>query len=487
MSGRHKQFYEHVLNIIRQYRMIDIGNTVVVGISGGVDSVVLLYVLYQLQNHLGIRLYSAHLNHQFRGQEAEHDAEFVRRFSEKLEIPCYIDSRNVPEFMKKNKLSPQDAARQVRYQFFESIAERVSAQKIATAHTADDQAETVLIGLIRGVGIHGLGGIQPILNQKIIRPLLTTTRDQIEAFAEAEELDYVFDSSNTSRKYLRNAVRLDLLPLLKQQFNPTIVKRLTAYAQLFREDAFFIDKIATERYYQICENVDGGKKIKLDLFTKEHITIQRALIYKIFEKVTGTRQGLETNHVRAVIDLFTQKESGKRLSLPGRVIAVRSYAWGYIQRKTQVINTRSYVSPVCVVVPGRTLFDDFCIDTEILEPTLPETYVYKGIHTTDLLIQSLDYDRISLPITVRYRLSGDCFRPLGMQGKKTLKKFFIDRKIPRDTRNNIPLFEDKNGIFWVAGYCIDDRVKITKNTQKVFLCRVYKQVKSNYQLSIVTC
>jgi len=457
--------------------MIDTGDRVVVGISGGVDSVVLLFVLHHLRDRLGIHLYSAHLNHQFRGEEAERDAEFVRRFSDKLEIPCYIESRNVPEFMKKKKLSPQDAARQVRYQFFEFIAGRVNAQKIATAHTADDQAETVLIALIRGAGIHGLGGIQPILNRKIIRPLLTTTRNRIEAFARAERLEFVLDSSNSSRKYLRNAVRLDLLPLLKHQFNPAIVKRLTAYAQLFQEDAFFIDKIATERYCHICRNVDGGVKINLDLFAKECITIQRELLYKIFEKVTGTRQGLETNHARTVINLFTRKETGKKISLPGGVIAVRSYTYGYIHRET-LFPPRPCVPPVRITVPGRTVFDDFGIDTETLESTSPKLSATREIGTKETLIQPMDYDCISPPITVRYRLSGDFFHPLGMQGKKTLKKFFVDRKIPRDKRNSIPLFEDKNGIFWVVGYGINDRVKMTRNTQKVLMCRVYKRVKS---------
>jgi tRNA(Ile)-lysidine synthase len=476
MSARQKQFYERILNVIRQYQMIETDECVLVGVSGGIDSVVLLYALHHLREHLGSRLHVAHLNHQLRGQEAVRDAEFVRRFAEQLDIPCTIESRDVPALIRREKLSPQDAARQVRYRFFESLAKLVNAQKIATAHNADDQAETVLLGIIRGVGIHGLGGIRPVLNGKIIRPLLTTPRDQIETFAQTEGLDYVFDSSNSSRKYLRNAIRLDLLPLLKQKFTPAIVRRLTAYAQLFQEDAFFIDKIAGERYIQICQSADGAVKIHLELFTREDVTIQRALIYKAFEEITGSRHGLETIHARSVVELFTQKKTGKRLSLPGGVIAVRSYIWGYLQRDMYLPPHRS-VSPRSLVIPGKTVFGDFCIETNILETRTPGSYIRGGTKTGDELIQHVDYDRVAFPITVRFRLSGDCFRPLGIRGKKRLKKFFIDRKVPRDKRNTIPLFTDNNGIIWVVGYSIDDRVKITKSTKKILTCQVYKQIK----------
>ncbi len=474
MSGGQKQLYERVLKVIRYYRMVEAGEHILVGVSGGIDSVVLLYVLHRLSHRLGIRLHAAHLNHQFRGAEAVRDAEFVRCFAEELGIPCTVESQNVPELVRREKLSPQDAARQVRYQFFESLARRINGQKIATAHHADDQAETVLLGIIRGAGMHGLRGIQPVLNGKIIRPLLTTTRAQIEAYAQAEGLEYVFDSSNASRKYLRNAIRLDLLPLLKHQFNPAIVNRLTAYAQLFQEDAFFIDKIAKEQYLQICKNIDGVIKIHLGRFAEQERTIQREIVYKAYEELTGSRHGLERPHAYAVLDLFTRRESGKTLSLPGQAIAVRSYVWGYLRRETQR-SSQPVFSELYIMVPGKATYAEMCFETAVEETAMPlERSAYKGPMAKDALIQYMDYDCVVFPMTLRSRRAGDRFRPLGMQGKKSLKNFFIDRKVLRDKRNSIPLLVDRHGIIWVVGYGIDDRVKITQHTRKILTCRVYK-------------
>jgi tRNA(Ile)-lysidine synthase len=175
---------------------------------------------------------------------------------------------------------------------------------------------------------------------------------------------------------------------------------------------------------------------------------------------------------------LTRKATGKRLSLPGGVTVMRSYSWGYLQREP-FLPARSFVPPMEVVVPGKTMFDEMGIETEMLTSLPPQLSFERERSATDVQIQYLDGDRISVPITVRYRRAGDCFRPLGMQGQKTLKKFFIDRKIPGDKRNRIPLFEDQHGIFWVVGYSIDERVKLTNTTQKILRCRVYQRVKSN--------
>ena len=443
-----------------------------IGVSGGVDSVVLLHMLSHLQERLGIRLHVAHLNHQFRGTEAERDAEFVRRLAGELAAECTVESVDVPAFMREANLSPQDAARQCRYRFFQTLAGRLGAEKIATAHQADDQAETVLLGLLRGVGLRGLGGIRPVLEGRIIRPLLSSSRAQIERFARQRKLSYVTDSSNLSRKYLRNAIRLDLLPFLQQQFTPAIFKRLTSYAQIFQEDAFFIDKIASRRYTQICQVRDSEIDFDLDLFRREDTTIQRELIYKGFEELSGSRHRLETLHVRAVVELFAQKSGEKTLSLPDDIIALRSYSKGRLGRGPAHAEVSFGGREVLVNVPGTTHCGNVMLETEALEMQEVELARFLITARQSPYCQYIDYEKLSFPLYLRFRQPGDAFRPLGMQGKKSLKKFFIDRKVPRHKRHIIPIIVDKEGIVWVSGHSIDERVKLSTKTNTILRCHI---------------
>ena len=470
MSREEKQFYQQVLAYIRQHRMLRAGECVLIGVSGGLDSVVLLSVLLHMREALGIRVHIAHLNHQFRGAEAERDAEFVRRLAGELAVECTIESVDIPAFMREAKLSPQDAARQCRYRFFRALAEKLGAEKIATAHHADDQAETVLLGLLRGVGLHGLGGIHPVLDGQIIRPLLSSSREQIEGFARQRNLPYVTDSSNHSRKYLRNAIRLDLLPLLQQQFTPAILTRLTSYAQIFQEDAFFIDKIASRRYTQICREQEGGIGFELDAFQRQEATIQRELVYKAFEELCGNRYRLETVHVRDVLALFAQKHGEKTLSLPDGIVARRSYSHGRLERRH---DASSIEAETLLHVPGTTQFGNLVLETEVLEMQEMEANRLHLSAEQDPYCQYFDYEKLSFPLQLRFRRPGDRFQPLGMQGKKRLKKFFIDRKVPRHKRHIIPIIVDTEGIVWVAGHSIDERVKLHTETNTILRCHIH--------------
>lgn len=479
MSAVSKTMYHQVLHYIRQHGMLAPGDLTLVGVSGGVDSVVLLHLLFWLRTRLGIELHVAHLNHQFRGAEAERDAEFVATLAKRLNLPVTIASRDVPALIREKKLSPQDAGRQVRYEFFHEVAERVQARKIATAHHADDQAETVLIGLLRGVGVHGLGGIQPVLDGKIIRPLLSSSREQIEAFACEEGLEYVEDSSNRSRKYLRNRVRLDLLPALRQHGSSAIVKRLTSYAEIFQEDAFFIDKIVKQQYTLICHQENSAVVFTLDAFSQQPATIQRGLVSQAFHQLTGAGYALRTDHVRAVVTLFTASASGKRLALPQGVSAVRmSEARACLLVKDTDVRERHVdsladSSSVEIPVPGMIAWNGWEVRIKIVEVTQPELFMREHNDEAALFSQAFDSKAVSLPLALRFRLPGDRFQPLGLSGKTRVKKFFIDRKVPRDKRNTIPIVIDKQGILWIVGYSIDERAKVRSDTKNIILVHLY--------------
>ena len=473
MSALQKQIFEQVILCIREHQMLTSGDLVVVGVSGGMDSVALLHLLHRLSHRFDIRLHVAHLNHQFRGAEAARDADFTRQLAETYGLPCTIESVDVPALIRTHKRSPQDAARSARYQFFRDLAARLGAQKIATAHHADDQAETVLAGLIRGVGLHGLGGIQPVTNDMIIRPLLTTTREQIAQFVEAERLAYVTDSSNLSRKYVRNAIRLDLIPMLRERFSSAILGRLTAYAQMFQEDAFFIDKMAQAHYHKVCQR--DGMAIAIDVaqFAALPATLRRAIIVQAFHDLTGAAHALNMRHVRAVMELFEHAEPGQRFCLPSGVVAIRQEQSGILHARAQAARPveKSAVNPVSLVIPGMTAFGAWLIETTIEDAA---SQPLRCQQPEDGATQAMDYDRLRWPIIVRFREPGDWFCPLGMAGKKRLKKFFIDRKVPQHTRHFIPLLADQSGIIWVAGYAIDDRVKVTTQTTRVLRCHIRK-------------
>jgi len=475
MSVLQKQLFEQVVLCIRDHQMLTAGDLVVVGVSGGVDSVVLLHLLHRFSKRFGIRLHIAHLNHQFRGEEAERDAEFVRQLAATHGLPCTIERIDVPALVRAKKLSPQDAARSARYRFFHELAAQIGAQKIATAHHANDQAETVLAGLIRGVGLRGLGGIQPVSHGEIIRPLLTVTRAQIEEFASAEQLVYVTDSSNFSRKYLRNAIRLDLIPMLQERFSPAILDRLTAYAQMFQEDAFFIDKMAQMHYHNVCQRDKTAIRIELAQFSCLPMTLRRAVIVHAFHELTHAAHILSMRHVRAILQLFEHARPEQRYCLPSGIMVFCRNQCGWLESGEQP--TRSdepaLLAAIPLALPGFTKFGQWRIETT-LEECVENTRAWGTCQSEGTIVQDMDYDRLRLPIVVRFREPGDSFCPLGMGGKKRLKKFFIDRKVPQHTRHIIPLLVDQAGLIWVTGYAIDERVKVTTQTTRLLRCRIQK-------------
>ncbi len=319
---------EKILKTIKKYNLISNGDKIVVAVSGGPDSMCLLNILKNLRQKFNIELFVAHINHMIR-EEADSETEYVKNYCEKNNIKCFIKRANVLEMAKEQKKGTEEMGRIVRYDFFEYVANEVSADKIAIAHTENDNAETILMNLMRGASLEGLKGIEPIRG-KYIRPLIECNREEIEKYCEINKLDPKFDKTNNDNTYTRNKIRNLLIPYIKKEFNPNIIETLNRLAVLARQDATYFNKIVKESYADILlyENINNlnenlEKHIILDLkkFNKlEYVIKSRVLLYTI-NKLLGTTKGIEKINIEDMIKLC-EKNIGNKCLIPNKNVKI---------------------------------------------------------------------------------------------------------------------------------------------------------------------
>jgi len=390
-------------DFIRQQGMIQPGDTVICAVSGGADSVALLFGLYLLKEKLEIRLEAAHFNHQLRGEESNRDEAFVRSFCDRYDIPLHVGASQV----QPGKKGLEAAARDARYAFLKSLP-----GKIATAHTADDNAETVLMHMIRGTGLKGLGGITPV-NGNIIRPMLTITRNEVEGFLEEWCLSCIQDSSNDTDAFLRNRIRHHVMPLLKAE-NPRLAENMSAMALRLRSDEAYICRQAGFEELPAVE----------DLKDMEPAIRSRCL--ETFLKDCGVREP-EQSHIAAAETLLFSDKPSARAEFPGGITIGRVYD------RLEKLEAAPDAVPVVLACPGEAEFAGLRVTCTPAEEILqtPECFTVCPQGT----------------ITLRSRQTGDSIRLPG--GTKSLKKLFIDRKIPASRRDLIPVVWDEQGILGV--------------------------------------
>lgn len=319
---------EKILKTIKKYNLISNGDKIVVAVSGGPDSMCLLNILKNLRPKFSTELFVAHINHMIR-EEADSETEYVKNYCEKNNIKCFIKRANVLEMAKEQKKGTEEMGRIVRYDFFEYVANEVSADKIAIAHTENDNAETILMNLMRGASLEGLKGIEPIRG-KYIRPLIECNREEIEKYCEINKLDPKFDKTNNDNTYTRNKIRNLLIPYIKKEFNPNIIETLNRLAVLARQDATYFNKIVKESYADILlyENINNlnenlEKHIILDLkkFNKlEYVIKSRVLLYTI-NKLLGTTKGIEKINIEDMIKLC-EKNIGNKCLIPNKNVKI---------------------------------------------------------------------------------------------------------------------------------------------------------------------
>ncbi len=473
-----KMFLDKVKRCIEKYRMIVSGDIVIVGVSGGPDSLALLYSLYYLRDELNIGIIVVHLNHMIRGEEAEREAIFVEDNAKRLGLPCTVKMVDVPGYMKEKRLSSQVAAREVRYRFFESELKRHSANKIALGHTANDQAETVLMRMIRGSGMKGLAGIPPVRDNIIIRPIIEMTRREIEEFLSVKGIEYVKDPSNLDFRYLRNRIRGDLIPILERDYNPKIIEMLRNTAEILKDDEDYLSGYSKDIFCNLLiEEKEGTVILDASGLRALHVALQRRVLRKGLKVLKRDLRRISGRHISDILRLVKMRVSNRYLDLPGDITVKYMYNRLYFSfyGKTRFIGQPSVghcesmrVSEKALMIPGSTSIPklNLKLDTEI-----------RDIDDVDLNLNNnlkalLDYEKTGSSLRVRTRRPGDRFHPFGMTGSKKLKDFFIDERVPREERDRILLLVSDNKILWVVGMRVSEDVRLTDETKKVLIMDV---------------
>ena len=303
---------EEVLKTIETYNLIEKNDKIVIGVSGGPDSICLLHVLYGLKEKLGIEIVVAHVNHMLR-DVADLETEYVQKFCKKLRIECYVKKADILEISKTQKKGTEEVGRQVRYDFFDEVAKKTNSNKIATAHNSNDRAETVILNILRGSGLSGLKGIEPIRDNKYIRPLINTDRQDIENYCNDNKLEPKFDKTNNENIYTRNKVRNTVIPYIKKEFNPNIIKTINRLSSLATEENEYLQAITKQEFENLL--IEKTENIILDLhkFNSLNLVIKRRLILYTINEVLYTTNGIEKVNIDDIIKLCKNNIGNKYL------------------------------------------------------------------------------------------------------------------------------------------------------------------------------
>jgi tRNA(Ile)-lysidine synthase len=453
---------QQVLQFIRDKRLLSPGDRLGVAVSGGADSVALLRVLAELQPDLGVVLKAIHFNHRIRGAEADQDQEFVAALAQQLGVEFLCDSGDVPAYAHERKLSLETAARDLRHEWFARLISETKVDKIATAHTQDDQAETVLMRLIRGTGAKGLAGISVLHEQKkLIRPLLSVCRTEIETYLKGLKQLWRNDASNQDLTHTRNRVRHQLLPVLARDFNPSIHQRLADVAEIARAEADYWEKeLATIMPRAVRQGKpsrsgrsssgDAGEVQALDLtyFQTLRVAVQRQLLHKL---AAAMGVNLEFKHVQELAAFSQGGKPGKRLELPGGLVAARSFRELQFSRSPDPADVEGYGFSVILPVPGE-------VAVSTLGSTLRARVITAGDSDLSGYNPALLLDRALLQpeLILRNWRAGDQFSPAHTGSPKKIKELLqpgrIGRTLSPEERKVWPVIESAGQIVWMRGF-----------------------------------
>lgn len=479
-----------VRETIARYELLSAGETVVVGVSGGADSLCLLHVLRALAGDLDLALHVGHLHHGLRGAEAEADAALVASLCQDWGLPCTVARADVPVLARQGRLSIEEAARQARYCFLGDLARSLGAGAVAVAHQADDQVETVLMHLLRGAGLAGLRGMRPLarldelrLGQadppplRLIRPLLEVTRQQVAAYCRAHGLTPRYDRSNLDTTHYRNRLRHELLPIL-EGYNPAIRQVLRRTAEAVAADHALLRAVLDEAWARVVRR-ETDEAIMLDraAFRDEPLALRRSLLREAIHRLRRSLRNINWVHVEDAVRLAERGRAGDAATLPGGLALTLGYddltlaSAGYVPPQEDAPRLEA---PLAVPLEGVTPLPGgrWVLRTRLLpRQALPDDWSRQP----DPYLAYLDADLLDAPLALRPRRAGDWLVPLGLGGRQKVGDLMTNCKVPRAQRDAVPLLTCGDDIAWVVGYRLDARYAISPETRTVLCVRLERR------------
>ncbi len=467
------------------------GTTLVVGSSGGPDSSALLYALYRIKEAHGLSLHVAHLNHNFRGQEAEDDAAFVAEAARELGLPVTVVKENPHSYQKERGISSfEQGAREMRYAFLARVADEAGAMAATVGHTSDDLAETVLLHVLRGSGLHGLRGMAEVSDWpwpadaaelKLFRPLLDVTKAQTLEYCQEIGRTYREDSGNYMWRFTRNRVRQDLMPKLAEDYNPKVRSALVRLARTAAEELDFVEQELDKVWPDLAVESEGEIRLSRSGLSGLHPMLQRLALRRGYVLVTGDSTRLRESHMVAMEELATWERGGKSLELPAGIVLRQEYQHLVLTRSPEGDCPYPELAGVYPVqLPAET-------DVDLVVPLGPWLATMRAGRSRqapdwaddeDEWTARLDAASIGPEATVRAWLPGDRIQPLGMVGQKKLQDLFTDMQVPRPWRERVPLMECKRGIAWVVGHRIAEWAKVDTDSNERVLWLRFSQAES---------
>lgn len=465
-------------SFVRQLRaaaVVPDHGTIVAGVSGGADSIALLRLLDAARREWNFTVVAAHLHHGLRGEEADADARFVQQIAENLGLKCFVERRDIPILAAAARKGIEETSREERYAFFERVCLQVGASVVALGHHADDQAETVLLRILRGTGFRGLAGmpaVRPLLGGspiRVVRPLLGFTRVQLLTFLSANQIPFREDHSNRDLSLLRNRIRHVVMPLLEQQVNPqarAALLRLAEQAHWFED--YFHETVSHTLDSLVVSEKEDELVLNAAALSRKSKLLQTGLIREAYATFGVGEVDLAFLHLAAVAELLSDPASGKKIELPGGVLAEKRYEQLIFTRNPHLEETEP-VEELVLSVPGRLIIPNrrLEISCELINVDIHAILDLRNYGGA--MSEYVDQDVIRPPLQVRSPRPGDRFTPLGAPGSKTLANYFADSKISPEVRRQVVMVCDQLGPIWVVGHRIDDRVKLTEQTRRVLL------------------